>query len=70
MAIKDENCDSTENTIQSGREIVADFIANLKKDPTLDGLTISVIDSLFEGEKLTATNLLKYLEEARGKTSV
>jgi hypothetical protein len=70
MSKKDSNNGSPESAIRSGPEIVAAFIAGLKTDPTLDGQTVSVIDALNGDDRLTVTNLLRYLEEARGKTNV
>jgi hypothetical protein len=70
MSTDDPNRASEEDTIRSGPEIVAAFIAGLKTDPALDGPTVSAIDVLYGDERLTAANLLRYLEEARGKTNV
>ena len=58
------------NQIRSGPEIVADFVSALKNDPKLDKSTVEAIESLFQDKRLTPTNLLKMLEEARGKTSI
>jgi hypothetical protein len=61
---------SSANQIRSGPEIVADFVSALKNDPNLDKSTVEAIESLFQDRRLSPTNLLKLLEEARGKTSV
>jgi hypothetical protein len=61
---------SSANQIRSGPEIVADFVSALKNDPKLDKSTVEAIESLFQDKRLTPTNLLKMLEEARGKTSI
>ena len=70
MPTKEPSYEVTDEAIRSGSEIVTDFIATLKTDPVLDGPTVSVIDDLYGDERLTVTNLLRYLEEARGKTNV
>lgn len=56
--------------IRSGPKIVEDFIASLKNDSRLDRSTIGAIESLVKEGRLTPTNLLRLLEDARGKTSV
>ncbi len=56
--------------IRSGKEIVADFVSALKNDPKLDKSTVEVIEILFQDKRLSPTNLLKLLEEARGTTSI
>ena len=61
---------SSTNQIRSGPEIVADFVSALKSDPKLDASTVEAIENLFQEKRLSPTNLLKLLEEARGKTSV
>jgi hypothetical protein len=55
------------NQIRSGPEIVADFVTALKSDPQLDKSTVEAIENLFQNKRLSQTNLLKLLEEARGK---
>ena len=49
---------------------MADFVTALKSDPQLDKSTVEAIENLFQNKRLSQTNLLKLLEEARGKTSV
>ena len=49
---------------------MADFVSALKNDPKLDKSTVEAIESLFQNKRLSPTNLLKLLEEARGKTSI
>ena len=68
----EETPNSNSNAIQvrSGPEIVADFVSTLKGDPQLDAPTVEAIENLFQDKRLTPTNLLKLLEDARGKTSV
>jgi hypothetical protein len=56
--------------VRSGPEIVADFIASLKEDATLDAATITAIETLSIKGKLTFTNLLKSLEDARGTSNI
>jgi hypothetical protein len=68
--MSDEVPSSEANQFQSGPEIVADFVSNLKNTPHLDKSTVEAIENLFHGKRLSETNLLKLLEEARGKTSV
>lgn len=64
------NSNSNAGQLRSGPEIVADFVSTLKGDPQLDASTVEAIESLFQDKRLTSTNLLKLLEDARGKTSV
>jgi hypothetical protein len=61
---------SNASQLRSGPEIVADFVSALKGDPQLDASTVEAIENLFQDKRLTSTNLLKLLEDARGKTSV
>jgi hypothetical protein len=56
--------------VRSGPEIVSDFVAALREDSTLDPTTVATIEDLLTKGKLTFVNLLKSLEELRGKTSV
>jgi hypothetical protein len=69
MSQEPQSSGSSSNQIRSGPEIVADFVSALKNDPKLDKPTVEAIESL-PGKRLSATNLLKLLEEARGKTSI
>jgi hypothetical protein len=61
---------SAADQIRSGSEIVADFVSALKNNPKLDKPTVEAIEGLFRDKRLSPTNLLKLLEEARGKTSI
>lgn len=70
MSAKEPNSESSDSAIRSGQEIVTAFIAGLKADVTLDAATVGVIDDLYSDDRLTVTNLLRYLDEARGKTNV
>lgn len=56
-------------TIESGPEVVADFIRMISADKTLDKDTVAAIEGLHRAGKLTATNLLKGLENASGIAS-
>ena len=51
--------------IQSGPEIVTDFLRKISADKSLDKETIDAIEDLYTAGKLTATNLLKCLDNAR-----
>jgi hypothetical protein len=64
------NIEDYTDKIRSGSEIVAEFIEALKADSNLDKPTIEAIEVLYKGGKLTSTNLLKSLEEARGKAKI
>jgi hypothetical protein len=64
------NSNSNASQLRSGPEIVADFVSTLKGDSQLDASTVEAIESLFQDKRLTSTNLLRLLEDARGKTSV
>ncbi len=55
--------------IQSGPEIVADFLRKISADPSLDKDTVNSIEGLHKAGKLTAVNLLKSLENVRGKAT-
>lgn len=70
MANEAPRSNSAASQIRSGPKIVADFIASLKDNSGLDRPTVEAIESLFKDKRLSATNLLKLLEDARGKTSV
>jgi hypothetical protein len=59
-----------DSRIRSGPEIVAEFVAQLRNDTTLDPATVEATERLFRQKKLNFTNLLKALEEARGKTAI
>ncbi len=53
--------------IQSGPEIVADFIKQIKNDTLLDQPVVEALETLRSADKLTVINLLRSLEEARRK---
>ena len=56
--------------LRSGPEIVADFVASLKGNETLDAATVAAVEDLLIKGKLTYTNLLNSLEDVRGKSSI
>jgi hypothetical protein len=62
--------DDTSDKLLSGPEIVANFLQTIKLDPHIDESTVNVIEVLTRTGKLTVTNLLKSLEEARGRTKL
>jgi len=70
MSTTQPRSDAATSHVRSGSEIVADFVASLKEDPTLDAGTVTAIENLLMKGKLTFTNLLKSLEESRGKSSI
>jgi hypothetical protein len=70
MSTEQPSVDPPTSHVRSGPEIVADFVASLKEDLTLDAGTVIVIEELLTKGKLTFTNLLKSLEEIRGKSSI
>jgi len=53
-------------TIQSGPDVVTDFVRKISADKNLDKDTVAAIERLHQAGKLTAINLLKSLENARG----
>ena len=56
--------------IKSGPQIVTDFVAALKNDSTLDPATVWVLERLVQNNSLTTVNLVRALEQARGKSKV
>jgi hypothetical protein len=62
--------DDPGSKIRLGVEIIENFVASLKNDGGLDKATVEIITTLVKDERLTLTNLLRLLEEARGKTSI
>ncbi len=56
--------------ILSGPEVLAKFVATIESESDLDAATIEAIKHLRAQGKLSATNLLKGLEEARGSAKV
>ncbi|APE43240.1 hypothetical protein BOO69_07285 [Sulfitobacter alexandrii] len=51
--------------IQSASEVLAAFMGEQAQDESLDQATIAVIAGLRGDDKLTRTNLLRKLDEAR-----
>jgi hypothetical protein len=70
MSAEPPSSDKAASHVRSGPEIVADFVASLKSDSTLDAETVATVESLLKRGKLTFTNLLKSLEDLRGKTGI
>lgn len=70
MSEKTLNTPDQTNKIHSGPEIVADFIQAMKAESTLDKPTIEAIEVLYRDGKLTWTNLVNTLEEARGRAKI
>ncbi len=60
--------DQSQN-IQSGPEIVENFLRKIGADQSLDKDTVDSIQGLHRAGKLTAINLLKGLENARGRAT-
>lgn len=55
----------TAENIKSATEVVTEFLGEQIGDHNLDAITLSVIADLRGQGKLTKTNLLRRLEEAR-----
>jgi hypothetical protein len=70
MSTEPPRSNAAANHVRSGPELVAAFVASLTKDSTLDAATVAAIEDLVTKGKLTFTNLLKSLEEARGKSGI
>jgi len=51
--------------IQSANEVLDTFMGEQAEDESLDKATVAVIAGLRAGDKLTRTNLLRKLDEAR-----
>ena len=51
--------------VQSASEVLATFMGEQAQDESLDQATIAVIAGLRGDDKLTRTNLLRKLDEAR-----
>jgi hypothetical protein len=64
------NRESPTIQLRSGLEIVTDFVASLKENKSLDADTVAAVEDLLAKGKLTFTNLLKSLEDLRGKSSI
>ncbi len=58
--------DPQAQSIQSGPEIVTEFVRKISTDKNLDKDTVAAIEGLHRVGKLTTNNLLKSLENARG----
>ncbi len=63
------NSQGQSQSIQSGPEIVTDFLRKISADPGLDKDTVSAIQGLHRADKLTVIYLLRSLENARGGTT-
>jgi hypothetical protein len=70
MSKEAPSSNSAVNQTRSGSKILRDFIAALKDDHELDRPTVEAIESLFNEKRLSPTNLLRRLEDARGKANV
>jgi hypothetical protein len=70
MSTEPPSSDKAASHVRSGPEIVADFVTSLKGDPKLDAETVATIEGLLKKGKLTFINLLKSLEDLRGKTGI
>jgi hypothetical protein len=70
MSQEAPSSDNCANQIRSGPAIVSDFVAALENDSKLDKATVEAVEKLLREERLTVTNLVRLLEEARGKTSI
>ncbi len=57
----------TTEKIKSSSEVLTDFLGEQAEDDTLDQGTVSAICDLRVDGKLTKTNILRRLEEARTK---
>jgi hypothetical protein len=69
MSKDNPNVPQPTEKVRPGRAIVADFIQEMKAVDGLDLPTVEAIRALFEGNKLTWTNLLNALDEARDKAN-
>jgi hypothetical protein len=57
---------SSPDVINSGPEIVAQFVEEMRSDSNLDKATIEAVAKLYRDGTLTRTSLLKLLEQERG----
>ncbi|MDE0398475.1 MAG: hypothetical protein OXL96_11795 [Candidatus Poribacteria bacterium] len=55
----------TTQNIKSATRVLSDFLDDQAKDEDLDAASVSIIASLRTEGKLTKTNLLRRIEEAR-----
>ena len=53
--------------IKSGREILEDFISNIKKIKNVDPAIADIICKLYKEDKLTSTNLSNELDALKPK---
>ena len=51
--------------IKSGKEVLEEFIANIKKNEDLDADIVGLISDLYEEGKVSKTNLLNGLSSIR-----
>ena len=65
MPDQTETPDAQGVAILSGPQVVRDFLGAIAKDTSLDPHTIAVIRQLYQDNKLSLTNLLNKLQEAR-----
>ena len=70
MTFEEERSAQRASKIDSPPEIIDRFIESLKQDLSLDLQTVDAIEALVHADKLTHTNLIKRLEEIRGKATV
>jgi hypothetical protein len=63
------NSQGQSQSIQSGPEILTDFLRKISADPGLDKDTVSAIQGLHRAGKLTVIYLLKTLEKARDRAT-
>jgi len=63
-----EKTSESQHRIESGPEIVAEFVRRISADEALDRDTTAAIESLHLAGRLTATNLLRALENARTRS--
>ena len=67
MAQQSIDPQSQDQNIQSGPEIVAEFVRKTLADEGLDKDTVNAVKVLYGTGKLTTINLLKILENVRGQ---
>ena len=62
----EQTIDAQDQSVQAGPDIVTEFVRKISADQTLDKGAAAAIETLHAASKLTANNLLKMLENARG----
>ncbi len=62
----EQTIEAQDQNVQAGPDIVTEFVRKISADQTLDKGTAAAIETLHAASKLTANNLLKTLENARG----